>query len=209
MATKVTNAHLTLNVKNSENVFVSAFSGYLIFGEIELLCFTKKSISLPICKYVEFFEDLTKVITFFDSECTSDTDESCFLCLPQPRNSWKWNGKIQQTTAGFEKTITLFSNEFMIFSFEDDKFLFFIESILQVVLFSFIFKETEIIFFQSLLENKSIFSDYEFADNEKLEKFINIFCSLHQYNKFVLKQLYYSYRNEFKFLFQFHLLFQK
>lgn len=209
MAYKVSNSHITLNVKSYESFFISAFSGYLTFGEIELLNYTKKSVYLPISRYVDFFEELTKVVKFFGFECTSDNQESCFLCLPKPLNGRNWKGKIKQTTTGFDKSIAFFNCDILVFTSNDDQFIVFLETILKVVLFSFVFKEVEILFFQTLIENKSIFTDLNFANEEKLEDFLTIFCSLHQYNKFILKQLYLSYKMEFKFLFQFNLLFVK
>ncbi len=207
MPRKVNNAHLTLNVKNCENVFVSGFTGYLVFGEIELLNFTKKSLCVPICNYVKFFTDLNKVVKFFDFECTTDNQDSCFLCLPKPELYWKWRGKITPTTTGFDKAILLSNNDIVVFTLNDDQFLVFVESMLKVVLYTFIFKETEIIFVQTLIENKLLFSNDEFANEKNVEKFIRIFSTSNDYNKFLLKQLYYSYKNEFKFLFQFKLLF--
>ncbi len=212
MAISVKYAHVTLCVKtvkpadNANPVFISAFSGFITFGEIQLLCYSEQSITLKISEFVEFFEELKKVIKFFDFECIRDNFDSCYLCLPKPQIKRNWKGKIGNNTTLTEKSVALFKSNTKICSFNEKEILDFIDTLLKVILYTFIFNETDILFFQTILNNPDIFIDSQFADENKLEELISNHCLSNKTNKLILKQLFCYYKEEVKVLFQFNLL---
>lgn len=204
-------AHLTLSVKTSQPSFISAFSGYVIFGEMQRSSYSNKSIVFKISDFIKLFQELKKVIEFFSFECNvassskHDNVDSCYQCLPKPSDNRKWEGKIANNLS--TKSVTLFKSDICVCTLDETEFLNFIDCLLKIILYTFLFDETEVLFFQSLLEKHDIFIDCQYADIKLMEKFINKFSLLHNTNKLILKQLYSFYKEEIKCLFQFNLMF--
>lgn len=144
MSLHLKDCHIVLNIKSSfENLFVSAYSGFIIVGKVENLNFSEKSLIIAVNKLPQFLSEVENLITFLlSNKETSELNLSCF-------GNYSWNGQ----TENHVKTISYYQSDLLLFSFRIDELFSITNCFLKVVFYSFLFKDFEILFFESVVND--------------------------------------------------------
>jgi hypothetical protein len=196
MALALKDSHIVFMVPNSSgkklNPYVGAFSGFVVIGTLEGFSFSKNSLEISIDNLRELRLEIHNLISFFTSNKNKESEISCL---------GDFFGKVKLKTRSKQFSTT-----------KKDRFLFTINI---KELFSitkcrwkvpfFLFKDFEILFFQSLL--KDCLNDLSIeslqANENALALYVTNLVSQNEnqssiYNKVALKSLLAHYIEELR-----------
>lgn len=170
MCSKLKNCHFTLPVQCKEHLFVTSFSGYLKIGMIMHSQVSTKCVVLRVDQFEILPEEFAKSISFFLSE-----DILTFKSDNPNLEKISWRGESKDNI----KTISYYNDQKFVFELNIEEFYSLVASISSSMLFTFLFKDVEICFFQSLIDDCQKQSEILEAfrkDKNCLSSYINCYC---------------------------------
>lgn len=146
MALTLKDSHIALRVQNSscknQNIYVGAFSGFVVIGTLEGLNFSKNSLVISVENLEKLTLEIQNLLSFFASNQCKESEISCL-------GDFFWRGEIKD---GIE-TVYYYKNNHFLFTINIDELISITKCLSKVIFFSFLFKDLEILFFQSLLKD--------------------------------------------------------
>jgi len=194
MFSKLKNCHLTLTVIGKENLFVTSFSGYLKIGLIKNSQVVAKCMVIRVDQFETFTEEFKKSLSFL-----LDDDLKTYKSNNPDMENISWQGQ-----SGKRKTLSYYKDEKLIFELNSQEFYSFVVAISRSMLFTFLFKDNEISFFQTLLDDclkqSQSLEDLK-KDNNSLNMYIKNYLAQqnaslrkdHQNLNSILKTLFQNY----------------
>lgn len=195
---EISKSNLTLHINNSQNIFMSAFSGFLTFGKIEEGVYTKQSACIPVYKLDDFIDEIEKVISYFESNESANN-----FSLTSLIGSHRWEGKtnVENSTLS-KKTVFFFKSEIKIFVLTDNELIHFLGVMVRIILMTFLFNDKHLLFFEQLIQTETFFTASQTLDSLKFKQFADKFCSENKCSHFALKQIVGNHRNEIEMIFR-------
>lgn len=201
MAISLSDSHIVLNVKNSstndQNLFVSAFSGFVIIGTLESVNFSKRIVQISTKNLIELELELRDLNSFFTSNKDSSEPQKSGL------GEYTWKGE----TANELKKVSYYKNELLLFTIDIEDLLSVTDCLSKVLIYTFLFKDLEISFFEFVLKDCSTgFCLENLQKNEKaLDEYITNFIvqckeQVSLNSKTILKNLFLHYSEEIKII---------
>ncbi len=198
----IADSFITLNLRNNyDNIFVSAFSGYIIVGSLSKEIFTKKrSIQIPILKLTDFVTEVYYMFEFFIKPVPLNSSEKDVSFILKQTENQRWNRQVTKGISNdLEKKVTLFNNSEEVLKMNVNDFIYFISTLLNVGLHTFIFEEVQLKFFQIIISDR-LYYNYEtetFSIEKSLEFAVNYFSDK-KCNLFTLEKILRHHANEFQ-----------
>jgi|688.fasta_scaffold303642_1 hypothetical protein len=146
MALTLKDSHIALRVQNSscknQNLYVGAFSGFVVIGTLEGLNFSKNSLVISVDNLEKLNLEIQNLLSFFASNQCKESEPSCF-------EDFFWRGEIKDGI----QTVFYYKNKHFLFTININELISITKCLSKVIFFSFLFKDLEILFFQSLLKD--------------------------------------------------------
>ena len=197
MAINLKDSHIVLRVKNSscrnQNLYLSAFTGFVVIGTLEGFNFPKNSLAISVDNLRELRLEIQNLISFFTSNQNKEPEISCL-------GDYFWKGEVNDEI----QMVSYFKKDCLLFTINIKELFSIAKCLSKVLFFSFLFKDFEILFFQSLLKDclKGLPIESLQTNENALALYITIFvnqnenqCSIN--NKAALKNLFDHYIKEF------------
>lgn len=151
MSIHLKDCHIVLSVKsnfeNNKNLFVSSFSGFVLVGIVKNLNFTEKRLQIPVKKFSKFRLEIENLISFLLSNIeASGPQQSCF-------GNYSWKGQTGSTES--TKTVSYYQSELLLLTIDIDELSSITSCFSKVAFYSFLFKDLEILFFGTILQDCS------------------------------------------------------
>lgn len=167
----LSNSNITLVVKNSD-VCVGAFCNYILIGAVENSSFVDKCVELPVHRFVWLKSELISMLSYLVEEILLEKEYggACF-------ETCTWKGQLVNGI----KTIHFYKDQTPLFVLNLPAFFYLMQSLYSVLLFTFLFKEIDIHFCETVTQNERHFNQL-LASETKLEQFIQDFCQVYSQN---------------------------
>lgn len=145
MYSNLKNSYSTLTVKGKEQLFVSSFSGYLKIGTIKQSQVSIKCAVFRVDQFVTLAMEIEKCVSFLQ-----ESDETTFESNHPNLENISLVGTSQDCNC---KSVGFYKDGKIVFELDLPEFNSLIKALSRSMLFTFVFKDIEIQFFQTLIDD--------------------------------------------------------